>query len=271
MDAQFLAPPDPKDKNANPPPPQPPLLGTKKKSTNSFKEGMIAFVSGKPRPTKIDPRRPNSKKVDCVLGDETDNKIPVIKSFPDGVTKLDNSMWNTDPDLLKLRGKLRHDGLMESWNTCSKLYHSGKWRECVEQLELFQEAFMISNNNCRDGPADYLLGVLERTIESNGYIDKPGHPMYHDPISSVNLTTFFSSSAAEGVVSFHLSLSTKQAARQGEFLIAFNEIRICLEHAVRNAKKHGDGAVVEVWVSFVPSSSSAKEAQLSGLVCASSF
>lgn len=125
-----------------------------------------------------------NKKPRALLGDPDGIElsrvpVPAIETFP-----LDASgrrghyhptLWSSDPDLKLLRHKMAHKGFMEDWAVCSKLYHDGRWTECMQRLVLFQEAFERANS-CRDGPADFLIAFITSHAAADGSIvDDPGH------------------------------------------------------------------------------------------------
>ena len=112
----------------------------------------------------------------ALLGEGALELPPQVVTFPGERTKFSSSLWANDPDLQLLRRKMLHTNFMEDWAKCSGLYHSGHWAECADRLSEFQGAF-VSANGCRDGPADYLLGLLIQGYSSSAgsIVDDPGH------------------------------------------------------------------------------------------------
>ena len=115
------------------------------------------------------------------LGSKRQAKVPTIVTFPvlDAVTtrkgQYSLDVWESDPDLRTLRGKMAHPGLMETWSAASDFYHSGAWKSCNEQLKAFQEAFTSANGGSRDGPADFLMKRICSFSPDGPIEDDPGH------------------------------------------------------------------------------------------------
>jgi hypothetical protein len=121
-------------------------------------------------------------KAKALLGDiKTENddneykyvSVPPIITFPNH-NRFNQSLWSEDPDMKLLRSKLAHAGFMESWNKCVTLYIQGLWSKCVDELEKFQDSFVIANR-CRDGPCDFLIDLIKSSSTDGTIIDDLNH------------------------------------------------------------------------------------------------